>query len=221
MRKLLGPSRYNRVMANSKLPTDGLLTRLTAARLGALATTLALAIGALTANASPAEAANSKGGLAVCIGLHKGKVTKLDCKTGKPITAKQWRQEAIRQNGGWVFYEAVKSDNGIFEVRLPKRLHGQTVTVTAKYSSLDATMWQFALSNYDADTSNETTRTAQVKPTGGAITVAMPTSDYAGCFSIYVTVQGETGKVYKYMIRGWGKSFSDKDNGYADITVLP
>lgn len=192
------------------------MNKSTIARIGALATSVALAFGAITATAGTAQAANIGGG---CVTFKNGQSVKVDCETGKPISKKQ---QDRRANSGWDVYDARKADNGIFDIRLPKALRGTTVTVTADYNSGDsAPRWLRALKGDNPNADGTWRSTAQVKVTGDSITVAMPTSDYAGCYTIAVTVKGAGGKAYKYLIDGKGLSFTNVDNGYTDITILP
>jgi len=216
MRKLLGPSGYNRVMTKRPKPAKGVLRLLTISRLGVLATTVALTAGIVTATAGTAQASTSRD---VCYSILQGKPTLVNCKTGKPVTLKQQNREA---NGGWDTHLATKADAGVFKVTLPKRLRNQNVKIEVVYTSTGLTSWLHAIEpKAGRGASIKVTRSATTKVRGNSITVAMPTSDYAGCYSLSVTVKGTTGKAYKYRVAGYGTSYVNFDNGYRDITVLP
>lgn len=216
MRKLLGPSGYNRVMTNKTAPTDGLLNSPTAARLGALATTLALAIGALTATAPPARAGQIWPPGTCITADPKGGTMYIDCKTGKRLSLDDLNR---RSNNGYLVMFAAKSDNGVYDISLPKRLHGQSVAVTATFGTNWAPDWAPAKDAFADEF--ERTVTRKVRVAGSSITVAIPNKGHQMCWDLTILVRGETGRSMKYKVAGGGGMFLGMDNGYTDITVLP
>lgn len=216
MRKLLGPSGYNRGMTNQTMPSAGFLKSLTVSRLGALATSVALALGAITATAARAQAGQMWPSGTCITADPKGGTMYIDCKTGKRLSLDDLNR---RSNNGYFVMFAAKSENGIYDISLPKRLHGQTVTVTATFGTNWAPDWAPAQDAF-AD-QYEKTVTTKVRVTGSSITVAIPNKGHQMCWDLTILVRGETGRVVKFKVAGGGGMFLKNDNGYADITVLP
>jgi hypothetical protein len=216
MRKLLGPSGYNRVMTNQTMPSPGFLKTVAFSRLGALATTVALTLGALAATAAPAQAGQLWPPGTCITADPKGGTMYIDCKTGKRLSLDDLNR---RSNNGYLVMFAAKGENGVYGISLPKRLHGQTVTVTATFGTRWAPEWAPAQDAFVDDF--EKTVTRKVRVTGSSIAVAIPNKGHRMCWGLTVLVRGEAGRVVKFKVSGGGGMFLDKDNGYTDITVLP
>lgn len=223
MRKLLGPSGYNRVMTKQTVPSADFFKILSVSRLGALATSVALAFGAITATAGTAQAAGKSG---ACTGPYKNVTVKVDCKTGKPLSQqnankKQARYENVqkRANGGFLPIWISKADNGVFNVPLPAHLRGKPVTVKVDFGTRVAPDW---LIHRIQEESIVETVTMSVRKADDDITVAIPSGgSYFACWSLKVAVEGATGPAVKINFVGKWSDFTGKDNGYTGITVLP
>ena len=182
----------------------------TVGRLSAAAAAAALAISIV--GGPSAQAGNVGGG---CLGVVDGKVTKVNCKTGKPLSV---GQQDRQMNAGWDLYAAKKADNGTFNITVPKRMRGQDVTVTVTYTTGVAPAWLKAL-GVDEYQDVSAVRTEALDSVGKVLTVVLPTSDFVVCYGLAVVVKAETGRAYKYYISGYGDSFTKTDNGYTDITI--